>query len=49
MQELYQQIVDEKFDPTHIITHKLSLDQAEEAYKPFNNKEDNCIKVVLKP
>ena len=32
-----------------IITHRLSLDEAPHAYKIFNNKEDNCVKVVLKP
>jgi S-(hydroxymethyl)glutathione dehydrogenase/alcohol dehydrogenase len=32
-----------------IITHRLPLDQAEHAYKIFNDKEDNCVKVVLKP
>jgi S-(hydroxymethyl)glutathione dehydrogenase / alcohol dehydrogenase len=38
-----------KFDPTDIITHKLSLSQGEHAYEIFDKKEDNCIKVVLKP
>lgn len=32
-----------------IITHRLPLDQAAHAYKIFNDKEDNCVKVVLKP
>jgi S-(hydroxymethyl)glutathione dehydrogenase/alcohol dehydrogenase len=38
-----------KFDPTDIITHKLSLDQGSHAYEIFDKKEDNCIKVILKP
>lgn len=38
-----------KFDATDIITHKLSLDQGEQGYKIFDKKEDNCIKVILKP
>ncbi|HVI39062.1 MAG TPA: zinc-dependent alcohol dehydrogenase [Anaerovoracaceae bacterium] len=38
-----------KFDATDIITHKLSLDKGEHAYEIFDKKEDNCIKVVLKP
>lgn len=38
-----------KFDPTDIITHKLSLDQGEHGYEIFDKKEDNCIKVILKP
>lgn len=32
-----------------IITHKLPLDRAPEAYHLFCNKEDNCMKVILKP
>lgn len=38
-----------KFDATDIITHKLSLDKGEHAYEIFDEKKDNCIKVVLKP
>jgi threonine dehydrogenase-like Zn-dependent dehydrogenase len=32
-----------------IITHRLPLDEASHAYKIFNGKEDDCLKVVLKP
>lgn len=42
-------IVQGKFDPTDIITHKLSLDQAAHGYEIFDKKEENCIKVILKP
>ncbi len=38
-----------KFDPTDIITHKLPLEEGEHAYKIFDKKKDNCIKVILKP
>lgn len=38
-----------KFDATDIITHKLSLDKGTHAYEIFDKKEDNCIKVILKP
>ena len=38
-----------KFDATDIITHSLSLDKGEYAYAIFDEKKDNCIKVVLKP
>jgi len=38
-----------KFDATDIITHKLSLDKGEHAYRIFDKKEDDCIKVILKP
>jgi S-(hydroxymethyl)glutathione dehydrogenase/alcohol dehydrogenase len=32
-----------------IVSHKMRLDQASEAYQIFNDHEDNCVKVVLKP
>ena len=32
-----------------IITHKVPLSEASKMYDIFNNKEDNCVKVVLKP
>lgn len=32
-----------------IITHKVPLTDAAKMYDIFNNKEDNCVKVVLKP
>jgi threonine dehydrogenase-like Zn-dependent dehydrogenase len=36
-------------DPSFVITHRLPLDLAPEAYKTFRDKKDGCIKVVLKP
>ncbi len=38
-----------KFDATDIITHKLSLDEGKHAYEIFDKKQDECIKVILKP
>ncbi len=38
-----------KFDATDIITHRLSLGEGAHAYEIFDKKEDNCIKVILKP
>ena len=38
-----------KFDATDIITHILPLSKGEHAYEIFDEKKDNCIKVVLKP
>lgn len=42
-------IKEKRIDPTDIITHKLPLDQGSHAYEIFDRKEDNCIKVILKP
>lgn len=49
MQELYELVVSNRFDPTEIITHKMPLTDAAKAYELFHKKEDNCIKVILKP
>ncbi|GID29291.1 zinc-dependent alcohol dehydrogenase [Paractinoplanes brasiliensis] len=32
-----------------LVTHRLPLDEAPQAYEMFKRKEDGCIKVVLKP
>jgi S-(hydroxymethyl)glutathione dehydrogenase/alcohol dehydrogenase len=32
-----------------IITHRLPLSEAPKAYEIFNDKKDNCVKVILKP
>lgn len=45
---LFEQIVQKKFDPTDIITHRLPLEKAPEAYKKFHDHEDESIKFVLK-
>ncbi|WP_090583721.1 zinc-dependent alcohol dehydrogenase [Paenibacillus sp. OV219] len=49
MPELYRQIKDSVFDPTDIISHRIGLDEAEHGYKVFNNKEENAMKIILKP
>jgi len=36
-------------DPSLVITHKVSLEEAPEMYKMFKEKKDGCVKVVLKP
>ena len=46
---IYRLIKDEKFHAEDIITHRLALDKGEHAYNIFDKKEDNCIKVILKP
>jgi threonine dehydrogenase-like Zn-dependent dehydrogenase len=38
-----------KIDPSFVITHKVPLERAPEMYKTFRDKQDGCIKVVLKP
>jgi threonine dehydrogenase-like Zn-dependent dehydrogenase len=38
-----------QIDPSFVITHRVSLADGPEMYKTFRDKEDGCIKVVLKP
>nr|MDQ2730439.1 glutathione-dependent formaldehyde dehydrogenase [Armatimonadota bacterium] len=47
--KLLDLIVTGKIDPSFVITHQLPLDAAPEAYETFKQKQDGCIKVVLKP
>ena len=36
-------------DPSYIITHRVALDAAPEMYRTFRDKQDGCIKVVMRP
>jgi hypothetical protein len=36
-------------DPSFVVTHRLRLEDAPRAYRMFRDKQDSCIKVVLKP
>ena len=47
--ELLRLIQEGKIDPSFVITHTVGLDQGPDMYKVFRDKQDGCIKVVLKP
>ncbi|HJR64922.1 MAG TPA: zinc-dependent alcohol dehydrogenase [Gemmatimonadaceae bacterium] len=49
MKPLLERIKKGEIDPTYVISHRLSLEDAPEAYDMFLHKEDECTKVVLKP
>ncbi len=38
-----------RLDPTFVISHRWPLSRAPEAYRMFNDKTDDCTKVVLDP
>ncbi len=46
---LLQKILDGAIDPSFVITHRVGLEDAPAMYKTFRDKQDGCIKVVLKP
>ena len=48
MRPLLQRIEKGEIDPSFVVTHTMTLDQAAEGYDTFLNKEDECVKVVLK-
>lgn len=48
MKLLLDHILEEKLDPSLIISHQIRLDDAPQAYETFCNKQDNCIKVMIK-
>jgi threonine dehydrogenase-like Zn-dependent dehydrogenase len=47
--ELLQRISAGELDPSFVVTHRIPLEDAPRAYDMFKNKQDECIKVVLKP
>jgi threonine dehydrogenase-like Zn-dependent dehydrogenase len=49
MQPLLERVQKGEIDPSFVITHRLSLDEAPGAYQTFRDKEQQCIKVVLDP
>ncbi len=49
MRPLLERIQNGEIDPSVVITHRLALDDAPYGYDIFKNKQDDCIKVVLKP
>lgn len=49
MKPLLEKIQNEEIDPSFVITHRVPLEQAPAAYRTFRDKNDKCIKVVLRP
>jgi threonine dehydrogenase-like Zn-dependent dehydrogenase len=49
LRPLLQRILDGEIDPSFVITHRMRLEDAPLGYEIFNNKQDECLKVVLKP
>ena len=49
MRPLLERIQNGDIDPSFVITHRLSLSEAPEGYATFNDKQEECIKIVLKP
>jgi threonine dehydrogenase-like Zn-dependent dehydrogenase len=49
LKPLLDMVEQKRIDPSFVITHHLPLEQAPEGYRMFRDKQDECIKIVLKP
>jgi threonine dehydrogenase-like Zn-dependent dehydrogenase len=49
MRPLLERIMKGEIDPSFVITHRMGLDDAPKGYDMFTKKDDDCIKIVLKP
>ena len=49
MKPLLEHIEKGHIDPSFIVTHVLGLGEAPDGYETFKHKQDECVKVVLKP
>jgi len=48
LRPLLERIQRREIDPSFVITHRMRLDEAPNGYAIFNEKQDDCLKVVLK-
>jgi threonine dehydrogenase-like Zn-dependent dehydrogenase len=46
---LLNRIDRQEIDPSFVITHRVGLDDVPEMYETFKQKQDDCIKVVIRP
>jgi len=49
LKPLLERIENGEIDPSFVVTHRMSLDDAPKGFDTFLNKADECMKVVLKP
>ncbi len=47
--DLLRRIEEDQIDPSFVITHEAPLTKGPDMYRTFRDKQDSCIKVVLKP
>lgn len=48
MKPLLNKILEGEIDPSFIITHRIKLDEAADAYEKWQKKKDACVKFVIK-
>jgi threonine dehydrogenase-like Zn-dependent dehydrogenase len=47
--DLLGRIEQGQIDPSFVVTHTVSLEDGPQMYRTFRDKQDGCIKVVMKP
>jgi threonine dehydrogenase-like Zn-dependent dehydrogenase len=49
LEPLLKKVQSGEIDPSFVITHRASLEEGPDLYKAFRDREDGCIKVVMRP
>jgi threonine dehydrogenase-like Zn-dependent dehydrogenase len=49
LKPLHERIRNGEIDPSFVVTHRLPLGEAPNGFETFKHKQDECVKVVLKP
>ena len=49
LKPLLKKVEEGEIDPSFVVTHQVPLERGPEMYKTFRDKQDGCIKVVLRP
>jgi threonine dehydrogenase-like Zn-dependent dehydrogenase len=47
--DLLYKIEESQIDPSFVVTHRIDLEQGADMNKTFRDKEDGCVKVILRP
>ena len=49
MPEMLRRVQEGSLDPSFLITHRMSLEDAPRGYEMFRDKEDGCVRAVFAP
>ena len=49
MPEMLRHVQEGSLDPSFLITHRMSLEDAPRGYEMFKKKEDGCLRAVFQP
>lgn len=47
MKPLLKRILDDEIDPSFLISHRIKIEDANDAYKMFRDKDHSCTKIVM--